>query len=151
MFFNVVIRDAAIARNTLGLGHFGNGASRMIALPPDSDLVCTDAVETSRKTRLDHGRSDFSSSPEFSGNANTICVVRNIVMPSKKNSDNDGLRRRAARMAASLDPQDHAVLALCFGENLSIGETAAVLKMNPDEVRSAVNRAVGILHRTGAA
>ncbi|MFB0986901.1 MAG: sigma factor-like helix-turn-helix DNA-binding protein [Phycisphaerales bacterium] len=72
-------------------------------------------------------------------------------MPSKKNNDNDGLRRRAARMTASLDPRDHAVLALRFGENLSVGETAAVLNMNPDEVRSAVNRAVGILHRTGTA
>ena len=123
----------------------------MIAIPLDPDLVCTDAVETSRKTGLDHGRSAFSGSPGNSGNVYWICVVRNIVMPSKKNSDNDGMRRRAARMAASLDPRDHAVLALRFGENLSIGETAAVLKMNPDEVRSAVNRAVGILHRTGAA
>ena len=56
-------------------------------------------------------------------------------MPSKKNNDNDGLRRRAARVTASLDPRDHAVLALRFGENLSVGETAAVLNMNPDEVR----------------
>ena len=150
MFFEVAIKDAAIARNRLGLGP-SVGRITDDRSPPNPDLVCTDAVETSWETELDHGRSTFSSSPDNSGNVIRFCVVGNIVMPSKKNSDNDGLRRRAARMAASLDPRDHAVLALRFGENLSVGETAAVLKMNPDEVRSAVNRAVGVLHRTGTA
>lgn len=48
-------------------------------------------------------------------------------------------------MAAHLDPQDRAVLALHYGERLSIGETAALLRMNPDDVRSAVSRAIGIV------
>ena len=84
---------------------------------------------------------------ENSRNVRWPSVVRNDVMPNKKSNETDGVRRRAARMAASLEPQDHAVLALRFGENLSIGETAAVLRMNPDEVRSTVSRVVGMLHR----
>jgi len=50
-------------------------------------------------------------------------------------------------MAADLDPQDRAVLALHYGERLTIGETAALLRMNPDEVRSAVSRAIGVVNR----
>ena len=84
---------------------------------------------------------------EDSRNVRWPSVVGNDVMPNKKTSETDGMRRRAARMTASLEPQDHAVLALRFGENLSVGETAAVLRMNPDEVRSTVNRVVGMLHR----
>lgn len=86
---------------------------------------------------------------EDSRNVRWPSVVGNVVMPNKKSNQTDGVRRRAARMAASLEPQDHAVLALRFGENLTIGETAAVLRMNPDEVRSAVRRVVGMLHRRG--
>ena len=67
-------------------------------------------------------------------------------MPSRL-PERDAVRRRAARMAADLDPQDRAVLALHYGERLTIGETAALLRMNPDEVRSAVSRAIGVVNR----
>ncbi len=67
-------------------------------------------------------------------------------MPSRT-PDRDVIRTRAARMAADLDPQDRAVLALHYGERLTIGETAALLRMNPDEVRTAVSRAIGVVNR----
>jgi DNA-directed RNA polymerase specialized sigma24 family protein len=57
-------------------------------------------------------------------------------------------RRVVSRMAADITPQDHAVLALRFGEHLSIGETAAVLRIEPSEVESAVRRAAGVIHRS---
>lgn len=51
-------------------------------------------------------------------------------------------------MAADLSRQDHTVLVLRFGEQLSIGETAAVLRIEPSEVESAVRRAATIIGRS---
>jgi DNA-directed RNA polymerase specialized sigma24 family protein len=48
-------------------------------------------------------------------------------------------------MAAGLSQLDHNVLALRFGEHLSIGETAAVLRIEPAEVEVAVRRAASLV------
>ena len=57
-------------------------------------------------------------------------------------------RRVVSRMAAGLSRQDHTVLVLRYGEQLSIGETAAVLRIEPSEVESAVRRAATIIGRS---
>lgn len=54
-------------------------------------------------------------------------------------------RRVVSRMAAGLSQLDHNVLALRFGEHLSIGETAAVLRIEPAEVEGAVRRAASLV------
>jgi DNA-directed RNA polymerase specialized sigma24 family protein len=51
-------------------------------------------------------------------------------------------------MAAGLSQLDHTVLALRFGEHLSISETAAVLHIEPDEVECAVRRAASLIRGT---
>ena len=66
----------------------------------------------------------------------------------KPNSPAWNDRRVGSRMAADLDRLDHAVLALRFGERLSIGETAAVLRIEPSEVESAVRRASSVIRRS---
>ena len=66
----------------------------------------------------------------------------------KPNSPAWNDRRVVSRMAADLDRLDHAVLALRFGERLSIGETAAVLRIEPSEVESAVRRASSVIRRS---
>ncbi|MCH2160714.1 MAG: sigma-70 region 4 domain-containing protein [Phycisphaerales bacterium] len=66
----------------------------------------------------------------------------------KPNSQAWNDRRVVSRMAASLDRLDHAVLALRFGEHLSTGETAAVLRIDPSEVESAVRRASSVIRRS---
>ena len=40
------------------------------------------------------------------------------------------------------------MLALRYGEQLSVGETAAVLRIEPSEVESAVRRAATLIGRT---
>ena len=57
-------------------------------------------------------------------------------------------RRVVSRMAAGLSQLDHTVLALRFGEHLSISETAAVLHIEPDEVECAVRRAASLIRGT---
>lgn len=57
-------------------------------------------------------------------------------------------RRVVSRLAADLSRQDHTVLVLRYGEQLSIGETAAVLRIEPSEVESAVRRAATIIGRS---
>lgn len=111
------------------------------------DFVRMEAGEFDRERDDRITEDPIMAFPDYSRNVSGPSVVGSVVMPSKKTSQNDGVRRSAARMAAALEPQDHAVLALRFGENLSVGETAAVLRMNPDEVRSTVKRVVGMLHR----
>ena len=57
-------------------------------------------------------------------------------------------RRVVSRIAEGLSRQDHTVLALRYGEQLSVGETAAVLRIEPSEVESAVRRAATLIGRT---
>ena len=65
----------------------------------------------------------------------------------RPNSPSSNDRRTVTRMTANLDPRDHAIIALRFGEQLSVGETAAVLRIDPSEVESAVRRASSVVRR----